>query len=156
MRHTNYPSAMGYARKTALYALHAVVVGVVCCLLFGCKSIEYVDRVRTEYVHDTLKVKVIERDSINVRDSVSRVERGDTVWIDRWHREYVDRLVHDTVDRIHFEAVHDTVPIRVEVPAELTLKEKAYLKVGEWTWWIWIVLLLIGVLWIVKKVYLRR
>lgn len=156
MEHINYPPTYLYARKTALYALYAIVVGVVCCLFFGCKSIQYVERVEKEYVHDTLNVKVVERQSIHIKDSTSRVDRGDTVWVDRWHWSYRDRLVHDTTEKMVYVVKTDSVPYPVEVEKELSWPESAYLDIGRYTWWIWLLLLLIGVLWIAKKVYMRR
>lgn len=38
-----------------------------------------------------------QRDSVHVHDSIHVREKGDTVYIDRWHTEYKDRLVRDTV-----------------------------------------------------------
>lgn len=38
-----------------------------------------------------------QRDSIHVHDSIHVREKGDTVFVDRWHTEYKDRNVRDTV-----------------------------------------------------------
>lgn len=161
MSHTNYPSAMGYARKTALYTLYAVAVGVVCCMLFGCKSIQYVpvETVRYERIHDTTRIVLCEYDSIIVQDSVALEHYKDS--IDKYyqlHREVRLRFVHDTVDKVKEVLVRDSVevPVKEYVEKELSWKENAYLNIGKYTWWIWLILLLIGVLWLAKKVYLRR
>ncbi len=73
-------------------------------LLFGCKSIEYVPVI--EHRTDTLIQTKTQRDSIWVHDSTYIHERGDTVWVERWHTRWRDRLQVDTI----YEAVHDTVP----------------------------------------------
>ena len=73
--------------------------------MVGCKSIEYVPVI--EHRTDTV-VKTHQRlDSIYVHDSTYIHERGDTVWVERWHTRWRDRLLLDTI----YEAVHDTVPV---------------------------------------------
>lgn len=86
--------------KKTIYILLAVV------LLISCKSrIHYVpvETIKTEY-----KDKYI-RDSIRVYDSVHVKEKGDTVFIDRYHRIYIDRIKNDSI------MIHDSIPYPVEV-----------------------------------------
>jgi hypothetical protein len=75
--------------------------------LAGCKSIEYVPVV--EHKTDTTYITKNHRDSIYMYDSTYIHERGDTVWIERWHTRWRDRLLLDTI----YEAVHDTIPLPV-------------------------------------------
>ena len=73
--------------------------------MVGCKSIEYVPVI--EHRTDTV-IKTHQRlDSIYVHDSTYIHERGDTVWVERWHTRWRDRLLLDTI----YEAVHDTIPL---------------------------------------------
>ena len=72
--------------------------------MVGCKSIEYVPVV--EHKTDTTNITKNHRASIYVHDSTYIHERGDTVWVERWHTRWRDRLLLDTI----YEAVHDTVP----------------------------------------------
>jgi hypothetical protein len=72
--------------------------------LAGCKSIEYVPVV--EHKTDTTYITKNHRDSIYVHDSTYIHERGDTVWIERWHTRWRDRLMVDTI----YQATHDTIP----------------------------------------------
>ena len=72
--------------------------------MVGCKSIEYVPVV--EHKTDTTYITKNHRDSIYVHDSTYIHERGDTVWVERWHTRWRDRLLLDTI----YEAVHDTFP----------------------------------------------
>ena len=73
-------------------------------LLVGCKSIEYVPVI--EHRTDTV-IKTHQRlDSIYVHDSTYIHERGDTVWIERWHTRWRDRLLADTI----YQSTHDTIP----------------------------------------------
>ena len=79
--------------------------------MVGCKSIEYVPII--EHRTDTV-IKTHQRlDSIYVHDSTYIHERGDTVWIERWHTRWRDRLLLDTI----YESVHDTVPALPALPS---------------------------------------
>lgn len=73
------------------------VVACVVLLLCSCatkKQIEYIDREVVKYktlvTHDTI--------TNNIHDSVRIATKGDTVFVDRWHREYRDKISiqHDT------------------------------------------------------------
>ena len=73
-----------------------IVVGIALLLLFGsCRSIRYVpvETIRT----DSLYLTVHERDSIHIKDSVYIREKGDSVFVDKWHIVYRDRMKRDTV-----------------------------------------------------------
>lgn len=96
---------------------------IVCAwLLIGCRSVELVpyavETVRTEW-RDRLV-----RDSVVLHDSVHVKERGDTVWMERWHTVYRDRTVLDTVVRT------DSIPVPYPVERELGRWEQFRLDVG--------------------------
>ena len=103
--------------------------------LAGCKSIEYVPVV--EHKTDTTYITKNHRDSIYVHDSTYIHERGDTVWIERWHTRWRDIYQIDTI----YEAVHDTVPALPALPSGTgTWQTPAtYQSPGspgsELTWW---------------------
>lgn len=86
---------------------------ILCVWLGSCTPREIV---RERLVHDTLKVTKVEKDSVIVKDSVSRVVlmKGDTIWVsqDRWLTRYVEKVRVDTV----YKALHDT--IRAETVVE--------------------------------------
>ena len=84
--------------------------------MVGCKSIEYVPVI--EHRTDTV-IKTHQRlDSIYVHDSTYIHERGDTVWVERWHTRWRDRLLLDTI----YVAVHDTIPaLPVALPGDSPL-----------------------------------
>lgn len=95
-------------------------------VLAGCRSVRYVpvEVVRTDSVH----VDRWQRDSVYVRDSVwvSRLERGDTVFVDKVSVKYLyrDRLRTDTVAVVRRDSVQ--IPLPVEKP--LGWWERARLK----------------------------
>ena len=96
--------------------------------MVGCKSIEYVPVI--EHRTDTV-IKTHQRlDSIYVHDSTYIHERGDTVWVERWHTRWRDRLLLDTI----YEAVHDTVPA-LPVGTGTWQTPATYQSPGSLTWW---------------------
>ena len=75
----------------------AVVVFIVVMFFSSCATrtkIEYKDRDVYHYVTKVEKDTVMER----VHDSVYIHERNDTVWFEKWHTKYIDKIVerHDT------------------------------------------------------------
>lgn len=117
-----------------------LIMVVAMVLLTGCKTIEYVpiETVRT----DTLMVAHIVTDSVWVdrytHDSVYIHEKGDTVWLEKWHTRYVDRwrdrVTHDTI----YRSKTDSVTVTREVEKPLTKSQRARLHLAN------IVLVLLG------------
>ena len=75
----------------------AVVLFIVVMSFSSCATrtkIEYKDRDVYHYVTKVEKDTVKE----SVHDSVYVHEKGDTVWFEKWHTKYVDKIVerHDT------------------------------------------------------------
>ena len=69
----------------------------VAILLSSCATrtqIEYRDRVVDHYITKVEKDTVMEK----VHDSVYIHSKGDTVWFEKWHNKYIDKIVlrHDT------------------------------------------------------------
>jgi hypothetical protein len=104
-------------------------------LLFGCKTNEKIVTVE-KVTHDTLWHEKTERDSIYLHDSifVNQFAKGDTIFQikDRWHTEYRDKYIHDTISI----AKVDSVPVPYEVQVEV---EKAL------SWWQKILMILGGI-----------
>lgn len=98
---------------------------IACLLLVACTKTIYVPLTKTEYVN---KERV---DSLYVHDSVFVSERtkGDTVYRyrDRWHTEYRDVQVYDTIIRI------DSIPYPVLSPPEIVYQTP---KATRWLAWI--------------------
>ena len=98
-------------------------------LLTACKTTEYIPVPVTHT--DTLYVAAHQRDSIHVRDSIYIKEKGDTVWITRWRKEYIERLKHDTINEVRHDSVPYPVPTPVEVPRQLTWWQQTRIHAGE-------------------------
>ena len=108
---------------------------IVVLLLFGCKTNEKIVTVE-KVTHDTLWHEKTERDSIYLHDSifVNQFAKGDTIFQikDRWHTEYRDKYIHDTISI----AKMDSIPVPYEVQVKV---EKAL------SWWQKILMILGGI-----------
>lgn len=100
----------------------ALFIALTAFLLAGCVSTKYVpvETVRTEYI--TKSDTFIKHDSILHKDSVFVYMKGDTVWLEKWHTRYIERLqkqiVTDTLIRC------DTISVPYPVEKELTFFQK--------------------------------
>ena len=128
-----------------------VVAALLLCALFAsCTTTKYVPVV--EHRTDTLMKYSIQRDSIYLHDSIRVSEKGDTVRIERWHTQYIERTAHDTIYQSRTDSI--PVPYRVQVPVEkpLTWWQQARLVLAN------IVLILLAVACVVwaVKLYLKN
>lgn len=130
--------------------LIGVLVGFIIFFLSGCTTTEYVtvEKVRT----DTVNHSKVLRDSVWLHDSVYIKEKDDMVTVERWHTEWSERLLFDTL----LIATHDTVPqpypVIKEVPAELSWWQKIRLILGDF---VLLAVLCLAVYWGIRlyKVY---
>lgn len=106
-----------------------VVVAV--SLLSGCRTTKYVPMEKVVY-RDLVKHDTLHRyDSIYVRDSVSSDRRGDTVFVDRWHKKVELRNAYRT--KIDSFVSRDSIPIPYPVEKELSKWERFQLKYAIWS-----------------------
>jgi hypothetical protein len=119
--------------------LFAVVV--LALLMCSCKSIEYVPVVEKHTVHDSIYFTQIQRDSIWQHDSILIKDRGDTVWVEKWHTKYVEKQVHDTTYIAKVDSIPVPYEVKVEVPAELSFVQKLCVYVGAFVIFIGMILL---------------
>ena len=128
-----------------------VIVSVL--LLTSCTTTKVVEveRVRT----DTTYITKWQRDSVWLHDSIRVREKGDSVWVERWHTQWRDRLRVDTV----YRATHDTIPAPYPeteyVEKELSWWQKLRLRLGNI---VLLALLGVAIYYVVKcyKVYKLR
>ena len=124
--------------------LTAIAVLCMIMLLSGCKTTRYVpvERMRTEYkdrvvaVHDTVRDSVLMLNDVYRHDSISVMQRGDTVYVERWHTLMLNSQLRNRSERS--KVAHDTLyvnrtdSVRVPVPVErkLTKWERVRLDFG--------------------------
>jgi hypothetical protein len=110
-------------------------------LLASCTKMVYVpvESVITEYRN------VQQRDSIHLYDSVYLRDKGDTVWIEKYERLYIDRTVLDTT------RISDTI----RVPYPVKTVEKEYVHKIEWyeriLIYTGILALILGIIYLIRK-----
>jgi len=126
-----------------MYILLWIATGLL--LLCSCKSIKYVpvETVRT----DSLYITVHEKDSVHVHDSIYVREKGDTVFVDRWHTKYRDRQRTDTM----YVARTDSVQVPYPVERELTKWESFKMEMGGWAFGVILSAVLFVIVWLVYK-----
>ena len=100
-------------------------------LASACTTTRYVE---VPVVHtDTLRENRIERDSVWLHDSIHVKEKGDTVWFEKWHVNYKEKIVHDTIYQSRTDSVAKPYPVYVEkeVAKKLTWWQKTQMYVGD-------------------------
>ena len=130
------------------------LIGAIAILIIfffaSCKSVEYIE---VPVVHtDTLYQSKVIHDSIYQHDSITIKEKGDSVWIERWHTKYVDRLRTDTFISHVRDSIPYPVPEPYPVPAELTWWQQTLTKLG------WLMLAVIGaaIIYIIVKLKFKK
>lgn len=123
------PTMKNDTPPTIYWLIIAMIAMCVIALTAGCKEVEYVTV--PEYHTDTLRETRNIRDSIYLHDSIHVKELGDTVWIERWHTSYRDRLKTDTVYHSRVDSVPFPVEIEKEVAAPLTWWQKTQMYAGD-------------------------
>lgn len=129
------------------YALVAAAVGILLCALFGsCTTTKYVSV--PEYHTDTLRQVTVRHDSVMVHDSIHITEKGDTVRIERWHTQWRERIVRDTIYQSKRDSIPYPVEVVKEVPAKLTWWQQTRLHLANIVLWL---LALLAVIYVGKK-----
>lgn len=98
-------------------------------LIAGCKSHERVVVVETVRA-DTLRLSRNIRDSVWLHDSIYIRDKGDTMFIERWHTRWRDRTVHDTTYVSKTDSVPVPYPVEVKVPRELSWWQRLRMHAG--------------------------
>ena len=97
----------------------AIIAVVAMAIFTGCRTTRYVPVISQHT--DTLIHTVHHRDSIHITDSTVIREKGDTVFVDRWHTRWHDRTLHDTI----YQARHDSIPVPYKVTEYVERKRSA-------------------------------
>lgn len=115
--------------RVVLLLVALIVAIIVCVTIGGCTTVREVtvERVRT----DTLLQSSNIRDSIYLRDSVIVREKGDTLWVERWHTAWRERLVRDTIYRTHTDTLVSITERVKEVRKPLTWWQRTRMAVGD-------------------------
>lgn len=140
---------MGGVLSGCLSALMFWLILLFLVLLFGsCKTQERIVVVETAHT-DTLRLSSNIRDSIYLHDSIYIRDKGDTMWIERWHTRWRDRTVHDTTYISKTDSVPVPYPVIQEVPNPLAWWQSVLMRIGAGT----VAILLLWLGWKAAKLY---
>ena len=115
-------------------------------MMVGCKSVEYVPVI--EHRTDTVYQSKVVHDSIYQHDSTYIKEKGDSVYIERWHTKYVLKEKTDTL----YESRVDSIPVpyevvkEVEVEKSLSWWQAMRMHIGGIVVWLLLILAIYGIL----------
>ena len=123
-----------------------VLLAACAIMMTGCKTTEYVPV--PEYHTDTIYQSKVVHDSIYQHDSTFIKEKGDSVYIERWHTKYVLKEKTDTL----YESRVDSIPVpyevvkEVEVEKSLSWWQSARMHIGGIVCWLLLILAIYGVM----------
>lgn len=155
MKHDDYYDKglhdLEVAYKACLYCIIGITALLLLLMLVGCKTVYVpVKEVHTEYVTKTDTFK--QKDSIFCHDSVYIHSVGDTVWFEKWHTKYRDKIKE--VVRIDSFIKNDSIPVPYPVEKKLTPWQQAKQDFGGYAL---IIVSFIFVLVVIKVIrWLRR
>lgn len=113
------------------YGIACAIALCICALLGSCRT-QCPDITEDMFIHDTLQVYNIQKDSVWLHDSVfqERYVQGDTVFMYKYreHVAYKDKLVHDSIYINKNDTIVQTVT--KEVAAKKTFIDKAMETLG--------------------------
>lgn len=106
--------------KTIIYILTILLTSAIC----SCRSVEYVPRETIK--HDTTYINKLIKDSIYLKDSVYIHSKNDTVFVEKYKYQYIDKVVRDT----SYVVKSDTISVPYPVEKKLTRWQQLKLDIG--------------------------
>ena len=106
-----------------------IYILLLCLLVTSCNQLEKIVE-KPVYIHDTLTENHYIHDSIFKHDSTFVMLKGDTIFFDRWHTQYVYKLKTDTVSVIKEIPTEVTTTEIKEVEKPLNWLEKTMIGLG--------------------------
>ena len=110
--------------------IYILAMLLVAFLMSGCKT-SYVPMEKFVY-RDVVKCDTLHTsDSIFVHDSVSSSQKGDTLFVDRWHKKVVMKTQYKV--RVDTFIRRDSIPVPYPVEKQLSKWEQFQLKYAMWS-----------------------
>ena len=131
------------------YAILLALCAALLCACGSCTRTVYTPVESTTVRTDTLYRAVVRVDTILQRDSVTVMQRGDTVTVTRFRDRYRVKLHTDTVREVSVDSVRVAVPYPVE--KELTRWEQVKMDFGGMALGGLVIALCAAVAWLIKK-----
>lgn len=116
-------------RGVLLFTFMVMVLGmVVCC---SCTRTVYVPQ--TSIQRDSIYLTQYKRDSIYLHDSVFIRMKSDTLLIEKWHTEYIEHKVTDTLYIERADTLKVPYPVEKPIPKSM----QRYANIGKVSLGIW-------------------
>lgn len=134
-----------------LYSLTGIILlGFLClmCFLCGCTTTKYVPVVEKQIEYVAKTDTLIQKDSVFYHDSVYIHSIGDTVWYEKWHTRYVDRVEYQV--RTDSFIKRDSVQVPYPVEKKLTKWQQTKVDWGGWAM-LAVVIFIFIIVWLVIK-----
>lgn len=113
--------------------MRKLIIFAFALMMCACKTHEKIVTVE-KVTHDTLWHEKTERDSIYLHDSifVNQFVKGDTIFQikDRWHTEYRDKYIYDTISVAKVDSIPVPYEVQVEVEKKLSWWQKLLMALG--------------------------
>lgn len=143
-----HQTSSGIIYRMTVATIIAAVTLVLALALCGCTTTKYVPVERVTHHTDTLYRSRLRVDSVIMRDSVAVVQRGDTVFVEKYRDRWHTREKTDTV----YQAVADSIRVPQPYPVErkLTAWEQVKQSAGGWALAA-VAILAVAVVWLAKR-----
>lgn len=106
--------------KTIIYILTILLASAI----WSCRSVKYVPRETIK--HDTTYINKLIKDSIYLKDSVYIHSKNDTVFVEKYKYQYIDKVVRDT----SYVVKSDTISVPYPVEKRPTRWQQLKLDIG--------------------------
>lgn len=135
----------GKEYKRCFFAFVGACIALLVFFLFSsCKSTKYIE---VPVEHIVIKEKtdtILSKDSIWLHDSVYIHSKGDTVYFEKWHTKYRDKIEYKV--RIDSFVKVDSVAVPYPVERKLSKWEQAKIDFGGWSLFIIFIILVFIIL----------
>lgn len=102
-----------------------VIVAVIVAMCTSCTRTVYVPQ--TTIQRDSIYITQYKRDSIYMHDSIFQWLKADTMYIEKWHTKYIEKLSTDTL----YIEKNDTIREAYPVEKPLTWAQRTWINVGK-------------------------
>lgn len=125
-----------------------IILGmIVAVILAMCSCTRTVYVPQTSIQRDSIYITQYKRDSIYMHDSIFQWLKADTMYIERWHTKYIERLSTDTLYLEHNDTIREPYP--VEKP--LTFWQRNFMSIGKVSIGMWGGILIAILIYIIRK-----
>ena len=126
-----------------------IILGVIVAVILAmCSCTRTVYVPQTTIQRDSIYITQYKRDSIYMHDSIFQWLKADTMYIERWHTKYIERLSTDT---LYIEKA-DTLRIPYPVEKQLSYFQRTWIKVGKLSSGVWAgILIALLIYYIIKR-----